>query len=69
MPFVPPLALEADGGPLHDPLAKAWFFAELARIVEEGGAVTAILESGVGELRLLTGEIFHFGEEAITRIA
>jgi alpha-D-ribose 1-methylphosphonate 5-triphosphate synthase subunit PhnG len=43
--------------------------AELARIVEEGGAVTARLESGAIELRLATGEIFHLGEETVTRIA
>jgi hypothetical protein len=41
--------------------------AGLACIVEAGGAVA--LESGTLELRLGTGEIFHLGEDAITRIA
>jgi len=58
------------GGPLDDPqMAKAWVLAELARIAGEGGAVTATLESGALELRLPTGEIFHLGEDTVTRIA
>lgn len=60
----------ADGGQPEDlNAAKALVMAELARIVEEGGAVTARLESGALELRLATGEIFHLGEETVTRIA
>ena len=43
--------------------------AELARIVEEGAAVIATLESGTIELRLATGEVFRFGETAVTRMA
>ena len=43
--------------------------AELARIVEEGAAVIATLESGTIELRLVTGEVFRLGETAVTRIA
>jgi hypothetical protein len=43
--------------------------AELARIVEEGAAVIATLESGTIELRLATGEVFRLGETAVTRIA
>ena len=50
-------------------LAKALVMAELTRIVAQGDAVTAMLESGALELRLATGEIYHLGEETVTRIA
>jgi hypothetical protein len=43
--------------------------AELVRIVEEGAAVIATLESGTIELRLATGEVFHLGDKVVTRIA
>lgn len=43
--------------------------AELGRLVEAGGASMVTLESGMRELRLATGEIFHLGHAAITRIA
>ena len=49
--------------------AKALVMAELARIVAQGDAVTAMLESGALELRLATGEIYHLGEETVTRVA
>jgi hypothetical protein len=59
-----------EGGALEDPdVAKALVMAELARIVEEGAAVIATLESGTIELRLVTGEVFRLGETAVTRIA
>ena len=59
-----------EGGALEDPdVAKALVMAELARIVEEGAAVIATLESGTIELRLGTGEVFRLGETAVTRIA
>jgi hypothetical protein len=65
--FAPNLA--EDGGALEDPnVAKALVMAELARIVDEGGALIVTLESGTLELRLATGEIFHLGEAAVTRI-
>jgi hypothetical protein len=52
----------ADGGWPGDPSgAKALVMAELTRIVDEGGAKLAALESGSLELRLATGEIFHLG--------
>jgi hypothetical protein len=64
------LNLPEDGGrPKDSDAAKALVMAELARIVEAGGAVMATLESGTLELRLATGEIFHLGEETVTRIA
>jgi hypothetical protein len=47
--------------------AKAIVMAEVTRIVEEGHAAIAILESGTLELRLVTGEIFHLNEETVTR--
>jgi hypothetical protein len=62
--------LADEGGALEDPdVAKALVMAELARIVEEGGAVIATLESGTIELRLATGEVFRLDDEAVTRIA
>jgi hypothetical protein len=70
MTLIPALHRAADGGrPEDSNAAKALVMAELARIVEEGGAVTATLESGALELRLATGEIYHLGEETVTRIA
>jgi hypothetical protein len=48
-------------------VAKAIVMAEIARIVEEGHAVITLLASGTLELRFTTGEVFHLGEEMITR--
>ena len=61
----------ADGGsaPGNPDVAKALVMAELARIVEEGAAVIATLESGTIELRLATGEVFHLDDKVVTRIA
>ena len=50
-------------------MAKTLVMAELARILEEGAAVMVTLKSGTLELRLATGEVFHLGETAITRVA
>ena len=50
-------------------VAKAIVMTEIARLVEDGHASVARLETGRLELRLTTGEIFHLGEEAVTRIA
>jgi hypothetical protein len=50
-------------------VAKAIVMTEVARLVEDGHASVARLETGRLELRLTTGEIFHLGEEAVTRIA
>jgi hypothetical protein len=50
-------------------VAKALVTAEFTRMVEDGRAVMITLEAGTLELRLATGEIFHLGETAITRIA
>jgi hypothetical protein len=62
--------LADEGGALEDPdVAKALVMAELARIVEEGRAVIATLESGTIELRLVTGEVFRLDDKALTRIA
>ena len=63
------LNLAEDGGPEDQDVAKAFVMAALARIVEEGGAVIATLDSSRLELRLATGEIFHLGGGAITRVA
>jgi hypothetical protein len=71
MTLIPVLNLPEEGGWLEeDPdVAKAWVMAGFARIVGDGGAVIAALESGALELRLATGEIFHLGEGTVTRIA
>jgi hypothetical protein len=50
-------------------VAKALVTAEFDRMVEEGRAAMITLEAGTLELRLATGEIFHLGETAITRVA
>jgi hypothetical protein len=49
--------------------AKALFMTEIARIFEEGRGEIARLDSGALELRLVTGEIFHLGQQSVTRIA
>jgi hypothetical protein len=49
--------------------AKTIVMTEIARLVEDGHASVARLESGRLELRFATGEVFHLGEEAATRIA
>jgi hypothetical protein len=50
-------------------VVKALVMAELARIVDEGGAAVSALESGALELRFATGEILHLGEATVTRVA
>ena len=50
-------------------VAKAIVMTEIARLVEDGHASVARLESGRLELRFATGEVFHLGEKAVTRIA
>ena len=50
-------------------VAKAIVMTAIARLVEDGYASFARLESGRLELRFTTGEIFHLGEEAVARIA
>lgn len=59
-----------DGSPPEDQdVPKALVMAGVGRIVEDGDAVLIALQSGVLELRLLSGEIFHLGEKTVTRIA
>ena len=62
------LADEAGTPEAHD-MVKSLVMAELARIVVEGDATMAALESGALELRLATGEVFHLGEATVTRVA
>jgi hypothetical protein len=50
-------------------VAKAIVMTEIVRLVENGHASFARHESGRLELRFTTGEIFHLGEKAVTRIA
>jgi hypothetical protein len=52
-----------------DEAAKVLVMAQVARIVEEGRAAMTQLESGLLELRFTTGEVFHLGDDGITRIA
>ena len=70
MTLVPkPNLVDERGAPENPDVAKALVMAELVRIVEEGAAVIATLESGTIELRLATGEVFHLGDKVVTRIA
>jgi hypothetical protein len=55
--------------PVTPDAAKALVLAEIDRLVVSGLAVIVMLEAGTLELRLSTGEVFHLGEEAITRVA
>jgi hypothetical protein len=50
-------------------VVRAIVIAEITRLVEDGDAVLVPLESGRLELRLATGEVFHLGEESVTRVA
>ena len=49
--------------------SKAIVMAAIAILVEDGHASVTRPESGMLELRFATGEIFHFGKEAVTKIA
>jgi len=70
MPLIVASNLAEDGSNPPEPgLAKALVMAELARIVQEGGASMAALAGGTFELRLATGEVFYLQDNAITRIA
>src|SRR3954468_2936848 len=60
---------EQGAQPVDDETAKALVMAQITRIIDEGRAATTRLESGVLELRFTTGEVFHLGDEGITRIA
>ena len=69
MMFIPVASpLEDRSWPEDVDAAKALFMTEVAHIVEEGRGEIARLESGTLELRLATGEIYHLGEQSITRI-
>ena len=64
-----PDLLENRDEPLTPDAAKALVLTEVDRLVVSGLAVIVMLEAGALELRLSTGEVFHLGEEAITRVA
>src|SRR5262245_4720498 len=70
MPLIVASTLAEDGSSPQEPdQAKAFVMAELARIVQEGGASMTALAAGTFELRLATGEVFYLQDNAITRIA
>jgi hypothetical protein len=48
---------------------KALVMRAIALLVRDGFAELAVLEGGDIRLRLTTGEVFHFGEDAVTRVA
>jgi hypothetical protein len=52
-----------------DKSAMAFVIAELVHIIGESRGSMKRLDSGLMELRLATGEIFHLGRETITRVA
>ena len=60
---------EDRGWPEDVDAAKALFMTEVARIVADGRGDITKLNSVTLELRLVTGEIFHLGEQSVTRIA
>ena len=41
----------------------------IARLVRDGCAELAVLEGGDISLRLTTGEVFHFGDDGVMRVA
>jgi hypothetical protein len=49
--------------------AKAQVLAEFTRLVHGGSVIMSRLEGGTLEMRLVTGETFHLGEETVTRVA
>ena len=48
---------------------KALVIRAIALLVRDGCAELAVLEGGDIRLRLTTGEVFHFGEDAVMRVA
>ena len=69
MIFIPSASLSEDRSwPEELDTAKALFMIEVARIVEEGRGELVTLESATLELRFATGEIYHLGDQSITRI-
>jgi hypothetical protein len=61
--------LADDGGsPEAADSAKTFVMAQIARIVEDGSASIVTLDSGAVELHLATGEVFHLGDETVTRV-
>ena len=70
MMFIPAACpLEDRSWPADVDAAKAMFMTEVARIVADGRGDMTKLNSVTLELRLTTGEIFHLGEQSVTRIA
>jgi hypothetical protein len=70
MVFIPATCpLEDRSWPEDVDAAKAMFMTEVARIVADGPGDITKLNSVTLELRLATGEIFHLGEQSVTRIA
>jgi hypothetical protein len=70
MMFIPAACpLEDRSWPENVDAAKAMFMTEVARIVADGRGDITKLNSVTLELRLATGEIFHLGEQTVTRIA
>jgi hypothetical protein len=70
MMLIPALKPDEDGARRGDAAeVKTIVMAGVARIVEDGHAVIATLESGTLELRFATGGIFHLDAETVTRIA
>jgi hypothetical protein len=64
-----PCPLEDRRWPRDVDAAKAMFMTEVARIVADGRGDITKRNSVTIELRLATGEIFHLGEQSVTRIA
>lgn len=54
---------------LHADPAKAAVMAHFGRLVGAGLAEWHLLGSGDVEVRLASGEVFHLGDDTVTRIA
>lgn len=68
-PISAPNALKDWVEPAEPDAAKAWVMAEIDRLAAAGLVVIAGLDARTLEIRLVTGEVFHFGEKTVTRVA
>ncbi len=68
MTVISALYLQEDFGE-PESSAMACVIAEIVHIVGESRGSMKRQDSGVMELRLATGEIFHLGTETVTRVA
>jgi hypothetical protein len=68
-PIPAPNAWKDWAEPVEPDPAKASVMAEIERLAAAGLAVSADLDGRTLGIRLVTGEVFLFGEKTVTRIA